>query len=581
MTSVALFNAAASCTVAKPCDTVPVGSLVERFGAGHLTSGSGIAVDAASGDVYVDDSAVDKVDVFIPEPPAKPAISGVSASNVTDESADLSAQVDPLGGLTTYYFRYGTGDCATDPASCVELPEPPGSIAAGFGAQSVSVRLEKLQPGTTYHYSVVAVNGLGTTESPDRTFTMQPARGEFELPDGRAWELVSPPDKGAATIESITREGGVIQASEDGGAITYVANAPVGEAEGNPARGLTQVLSTRRPEGWVSQDIATPHDAVTGVVPGEYAEYRFFSPELSLGLVEQTGNDETPLSPPVLPGEAQEKTVYVRDDSTGGYSPLVTAANVPPGTTFGEQVSFVGATPDLSHVVLSSGVALKSAPIALNDSLYEWAGGELQLVSKLPKAGEPAPSPSLGADDADVRHAISNDGSRIFWSAEGHLYMYMRDMPKEETVQLDANQGGPPPYREPHEAQFQLASSEGSRVFFTDAERLTEHSTAKPEYPPAPDLYECEIIEVAGKLACHLTDLTEDHNTGESAEVQGVLPGAAEDGSYVYFVAKGVLTNVENGEREKAEPGADNLYVRHYNGTAWEEPRFIATLERR
>ena len=351
---------------------------------------------------------------------------------------------------------------------------------------------------------------------------MQPARGEFELPDGRAWELVSPPDKGAATIESITREGGVIQASEDGGAITYVANAPVGEA-GQPGAGADPgpLDTPPRRVGLAGHRDASRRGNRCGA--WGICGIRFFSPELSLGLVEQTGNDETPLSPPVLPGEAQEKTVYVRDDSTGGYSPLVTAANVPPGTTFGEQVSFVGATPDLSHVVLSSGVALKSAPIALNDSLYEWAGGELQLVSKLPKAGEPAPSPSLGADDADVRHAISNDGSRIFWSAEGHLYMYMRDMPKGRNGPTRCQPGRAPTVPEPQKRSSSWPAVEGSRVFFTDAERLTEHSTAKPEYPPAPDLYECEIIEVAGKLACHLTDLTEDHNTGESAEVQGVL----------------------------------------------------------
>ena len=43
---------------------------------------------------------------------------------------------------------------------------------------------------------------------------------------------------------------------------------------------------------------------------------------------------------------------------TGTYLPLVTEADTAPGTQFGGQVHFVGATPDLSHVVIASKVAL-------------------------------------------------------------------------------------------------------------------------------------------------------------------------------------------------------------------------------
>ena len=45
-----------------------------------------------------------------------------------------------------------------------------------------------------------------------------------------------------------------------------------------------------------------------------------------------------------------------------------------------------------------SEVALTSAPIVHNHSLYEWAGGQLQLVSVLPgPGGEPAANAELGA----------------------------------------------------------------------------------------------------------------------------------------------------------------------------------------
>ena len=494
---------------------------------------------------------------------APPKIDDESVADVASNSATLAAEINPGGADTTYRFEYGKS--ASYEAS---IPVAGGRTGPSVSDVGVSARLQTLTPGTTYHFRVVAVNVLAkAAQGKDLTFTTRSSSGGFTLPDGRAWEMVSPSNKFGAALEAISREGGLIQASESGGAISYVANAPIeAEPEGNPARELTQVLSTRSPEGWISKDIATPHDKATGVVAGEPAEYRFFSPDLSQALVDQQTFNETPLS-----SEASEKTPYLRNDENGSYSPLVTAGNVPAGTKFGNQVTFSDASPDLSHVVLSSEVALTAAPIAQQLSLYEWAGGQLQLVSVLPgSSNSPAPRPFLGFSGRDVRHAISNDGARVFWSAEQHLFM--RDTVKRETVQIDANQGGPPPGPEQHEAQFQMASNDGSRVFFTDAERLTEDSTAKSQFPPEPDLYEYDIA--SGKL----TDLTVDHNSGESAEVQGVVPGGDEAGTRAYAVARGVLSASENAAGEKAASGANNLYVLHANGTGWEEPRFIAQL---
>ena len=122
------------------------------------------------------------------------------------------------------------------------------------------------------------------------------------------------------------------------------------------------------------------------------------------------------------------------------------------------------------------------------------------------------------------------------------------------------------------EAVFQLASADGSRVFFTDLNRLTADSGA--ESPGKADLYECAVVESeAGGLECRLTDLTPEAG-GEAAEVQGAVLGASEDGSYLYFVADGALTGPEqNAEHEAARPGRPNLYLRHEGRTT-----FIAGL---
>jgi hypothetical protein len=89
------------------------------------------------------------------------------------------------------------------------------------------------------------------------------------------------------------------------------------------------------------------------------------------------------------------------------------------------------------------------------------------------------------------------------------------------------------------ETNFETASEDGSKVFFKDTWPLTDDSTLHPTEANRPaDLYEYDFNKPAGE---RLTDLTVDENPGERADVLGTIPGAAADGSYVYFVANGVL----------------------------------------
>jgi hypothetical protein len=494
---------------------------------------------------------------------APPTIDSEAAASVTSSGATLDAQINPQAADTAYHFEYGTSA-----SYGTSVPVPDADAGSGASDVAVSAHVQSLRPSTTYQYRVVASNVSGTVQGPERAFTTQASEGGFALPDSRAWEMVSPPNKSGARLEAITNEGGVIQASEDGAAITYVANAPiVPEPPSNVSPQETQIISSRRSGGWESRDIATPHSGAVGVIPGSPAEYLFFSPDLSLALIEPKG--DTALSP-----EVSERTMYLRgglrNEVIGGYLPLVTAANVTPSTHFGYQISFVGATADLSHVVLTSLVTLTSQATE-SGGLYEWAAGRLQLVSVLP-TGEPAPNlpaeVGLGDHNQNIRHAISNDGSRILWTEHsGQHHLYMRDVRVGKTLQLDAAQGTVEPPE--GEARFQTASSDGSSVFFTDGQRLTAESTAGGSEKR--DLYEFNVN--SGKL----TDLTVDLNAGETAEVQGVLPGTSEDGSYVYFVARGVLATTENGQKERALSGANNLYMLHRQGTEW-KTTFIAGL---
>ncbi len=536
---------------------------------------------------------------------AGPGIHEPSASSVTSTSATLDAGIDPNNASTSYYFEYGTS--ASYGSS---VPVPPGAgLGSGEGTLSVSVHLQGLSPGAVYHYRVVAVSEPGgesvTVESPDETFTTQGAGSEVSLPDGRFYEMVSPPNKQGAGIYPVGRvQGGDVQAAAGGGGITYEANAAfVTNPAGNRAIESTPEISTRHaPGSWETADITTPHNEGAGEISLlDSTEYLIFSSDLSVGLVNPPG--DTPL-PPLPPGS--EKTVYLRE-ANGEYRALVTAANVPEGTKFGGErenrggVEIVSASPDLNHVVLAGEVPLVEGAPSSN-GLYEWSAGKpasepLRLVSILPpREGKPEePTEAiLGSSGASitglhsgqsVTHAISDDGSRVIWSnIKSHRgqkisHLYMRDMAREETVQLDAAQEG---LREPPEGaqtQFRTANGEGSRVFFTSPERLTANSKAPlagREGYGAEDLYEFELTSSADEpLKGRLTDLTVPANAGEAAAVGGVV-GASEDGSYVYFVALGVLGD---GGAHGAKNGGENLYVEHYDeaAKAWLAPSFIAS----
>ncbi len=514
-------------------------------------------------------------EVFTTLPPA--LIDSESVSEVTATSATLAGEINPLGRDTTYRFEYGPTAAYGN-----SVPVPDGDAGPGVSDVPLNALVEGLTPSTLYHFRVVASNPLGVVEGPDRVFTTPSGQGQA-LPDGRAWEMVSPPDKQGAALDAIDGpEQGDIQSSADGSAITYVAHAPVGaEPVGNRSIAVSQILARRAAGGWSSVDIATPHEAVVGGTVRR-AEYRVFSPNLSVGLVEAEG--DTPLSP-----QASEATPYIRG-ANGEFTPLVTAANVPAGVKFGQleekservigDVEFSGATPDLSHVVVSSSQSLTEGvaaqPVGSEArNLYEWFGGSLRLVSVLPPPSgkavtEEGLSAALGegiTDGGDVRYAISDDGSRVFWGVAGGA-LYVRDVGRGETVRLDIVQPGARGGLE--HPIFRVANSDGSRVFFTDESRLTPDSRAGQGKS---DLYMCEVGVVAGRLACQLRDVTVDHNPGESAEVVGTVIGAGEDGRYAYFAASGVLAA---GATPGNCPGlACKLYV--YDAVTG-ETRFVARL---
>ncbi len=517
---------------------------------------------------------------------AAPAVEEEWVTEVSATGALLHAKINAEHEPTTYRFEYATSEAALLAEEGTAIPAPPAEGEAGEGEAVAVVRgVQGLSPATTYYLRAVARNAHGEqTPGEVRSLITQPLGSPLTLLDGREWELVSPPEKQGMQMLPAGRT--VAQAAEDGEAITYPATGPfTEEATGNAV--LSQVLSRRGPDGWSSQDIAAPHGIP--VVPGNGVsdEYVSFSSDLTDGLIDPL--DGTPLSP-----SATEPTPYLRDDVSGEYTPLLTAANVLPGVKFGKEyaVAFVTATPSLEHVVLGA-IEPLTAESREEDGLvggrepdyyYEWTKGALKLIDVFPPN---TPAEDLESVDIDVgwarqsaasenpRRAISEDGSRVIWSTvinrgEGRLggQVYMRDTATNETVRVSAAQGvSEPTGLASGRASYQTASSDGSLVFFSDESQLTP--------TPGGGLY------VYDADTGQLTLLATSVNAGEEAGVIDPVLGASEDGSYLYFVATGVLSASRNARNEGAVAGADNLYVAHAEAeggvTRW-NTSFIATL---
>jgi hypothetical protein len=440
---------------------------------------------------------------------AGPPVAGALwASQVDSRSATLSAEVDPNGSLTSGYFEY----------------QPQASYEAkGFsGAKRVNINVIGSEAGmfpvnfptitglsadTTYRYRLVLTNGKGQitkpTAAPYPFFHTAPTAGGPLLPDGRGWEMVSPPDKnggGIATPESIAG-GATLQAAAQGGGATYSSSSSFAGGQGAPP--ASQYISNRTSSGWATQNITVPIFSSSYDIDGGGAPYRLFSTDLSRSLLlngkgcrgEATG---CPVPNPTLPGTdapAGYQDYYLRSTSSGGFQALLGPGETGLSGLSASQfeVTLAGASEDLTHVILSSCAKLTASATSGcpgQDNLYEFSAGALKQLNASPGA-------TLAAQGAN---AISTDGNRVYLYEGGNLLV--RDGATLKQADAAAGGGG----------TFELASADGSLAYFTKAGDLYRYGT---------------VTNTSTKLTA-------------SADVQGVL-GAAANGSNLYYLRSGGL----------------------------------------
>ena len=436
----------------------------------------------------------------------------------------------------------------------------------------------------------------------------------LSLPDCRAYEMVSPLRKGDDGVSSIAS-----RAAASGDAASYFSRGSFA----NPMSALLEgrYLSRRGMDGWSTQNISPPYDDYRTNALSPPFEELLFDEELSSGLVQS-------LNTPLVGGQpAGYINLYVADTEDGSYqavSNVTPEKEIKPFTEEGSPLrpQAEGASNDLSHVVFQQQASLVKGASLGHEHVYEWVDGELHLVDVAPPEGRFDGDDNVGApadqDEprvfGDTWHAVSSDGSRVFFTdgvgSELIGQLYVRKNPASGvenclvagdacTVEVSASQRTdcnvqrkakepgyvctdmpePDPHG-PQPAYFRDASADGWRVFFVSKAELTDDADTGST-DNAANLYEYDLNTGI------LTDLTADRNPedGNGAEMLGLVT-ASEDGSYVYFVANGVLApratkgNCKLGESEAPVVGGRTcgLYVLHRSESGWEAPRFIAML---
>jgi hypothetical protein len=276
-------------------------------------------------------------------------------------------------------------------------------------------------------------------------------------------------------------------------------------------------------------------------------------------------------------------------------------------------------TADLSHVVYSPELAYGGRwPFDVTSpsvySLYEYVGTGASQPALVGVSGGAGSTDLIGVCGTELgsggrigmtSSALSADGGTVYFSVAAcpaggsgvnagvpvlaqELYARIggsRTVKISERSSSDCTgvcQSSPP-----GDASFWDASADGSKVFFTSTQQLTNNASEDSHSSDSGisctttagvngcNLYEYDFTAAAGH---NLVDVSAGDSSGGGPRVQKVV-GISEDGSHVYFTALGILSTASNGVGQVARAGAENLYVFERDADHPEgRVSFIATL---
>jgi hypothetical protein len=508
-----------------------------------------------------------------------PQISEVRARDATQSTARIEAKIDPSGFDTSYRFEWG-------PTESYDTSVPLSPEAIGTTPTKVSAELSGLSTGSAYHYRVVAESSGGrVTQTADQRLEALNSCGLFEA---RCFEMVSPrvpfpPEQPGRYLGGAELK---YQVADQPGALAYINEAGQ-EGATRGAEILYQGIRGPGEAGWSSSQLAPPitaPDRQTGVT-GITSIFLGFSPDLGCAAIGATQPlTEDPVAEAIL--DAGGANLYRRNPD-GTYT-LIT--DRPPeelkrtDQNLIVEFELVGMSEDCSKVVFSTKYHYFGVPSAGAERpyLYEWEeGAGLRSVGFVPKegGGEGAVEATGGSTglglNGDWLNAVSEDGSRVFFSAKrlagavsgevGKTGVFVRE-DGSMSVDVSASETSTPD----EGAGYQGASADGRRVYFTANAGLTSASSEAGTN----DLYEYDFEAPAGEKLTDLSATALAGGAGVDNGFTGALVGMADDGSRVYFAARGQLAPGQGPTLAQNKAGKTySLYERSAAGT-----RFVGTV---
>jgi hypothetical protein len=153
-------------------------AFISEFGSlqlsGVAAQQGGIAVNGATGDIYVSNPANGKVYVYATAPPA---VAAGSATNIAKTSVTLQGDVDPRDvPVSSCEFEYekapreaGSVEIYGTPVTAflhsVPCQQTPAQVGSGASPVGVSADIDGLEPGTLYYFRLTAGNANGESAS--------------------------------------------------------------------------------------------------------------------------------------------------------------------------------------------------------------------------------------------------------------------------------------------------------------------------------------------------------------------------------------------------------------------------------
>jgi hypothetical protein len=463
---------------------------------------------------------IDEEEVTLPSLP--PVLSDLGVVRIADTSASLVAKVRPRSQSTNYHFEYGLTPGLGSSTAEAEI--------VGSAEVIVSQQVTGLSPDTDYHFKLTATNVAGTTESGIEAFH---TRAEpLPNPDDRAYEQVTPPAK---NFNDIGKHGDV-KVAENGQAVTFPTISSLENPPSQVWSIFVESIGRRGLNGWRAEAISPPicfGDSQGPDLIGQPDPAAALSSNIDRAVLRRPDYPDCPVS--IDPAAPPQENLYLADLLADPpeyelLTPQPAIGSVGPsfGGTGG---NFAAADGDWSHVLYTSArQQTADAPAGSFAKLYQWHEGALTLLSK--DTSEAPFTTTSGVAGAAATNTVSEDGSRIFFSNAGQIYMREFTATTYEVAKSECTSA----CGSSATKQFRWATPDGNRVLFSSAQKLINGDTSAGE-----DLY----LYAHGPNPLgeqNLTLLSKDNEPadGSAAGLLGVL-GMSEDGETVYFAASSQL----------------------------------------